>query len=147
MKTKTYFIGLCISLCAITMSTYARAQHDHHGAGQKPLLDIMRALGDDMNLLNNAVFKDDLKEAKEAARRVAEHPQINAEEMKKISKALGKDMAKFEQWDMAAHEAAAKASVAKSTDEIAKLQGDIVSNCVSCHSQFRNRVQAALKTK
>jgi len=129
------------------ISATSWAQHDHHGPGHKPLLDLMRTLGDDLNQLNNAMFKDDVKAASEAAGRIADHPQVTPEEMKKISKALGAEMAKFKQWDIKVHEAAAKASTAKNVEEIAKLQGEIVIGCVSCHAQFRARVRDIIKSK
>lgn len=137
--------------CLAFASPLAAQDHEAHGNGvRSPLLKIMTDLGEAMNRFNDGLFKEDYVAIAKAAEDVAAHPQVLPEEMEKISKTLGKDMAKFKQWDMTAHESAASAAKAakeKKMDGVLKFQEKTMNACISCHTQFRKRVKDALGPK
>lgn len=142
MKTK---ITLAI-ITGLSLITTAQGQ-DHAEHHPKTLKLIMADLGKTMNNLNDAIFIEDWSAMEQATKQIAAHPHVLPAEMKAISSALGKDMQKFKQLDQLVHETSlevVKAAGAKNLKTVLSHQTTIISTCVSCHSQFRAKIQKAL---
>ncbi len=142
--------GLIVSSVLFTATLVAQDHDAHQPAERKPLNTIMVDLGAAMNHLNEAIFKEDYTAVAKAAAEISAHPQVMPDEMAKIAKALGKDMATFKQWDHKAHMAAVeaeKAAAALKQSDVLKAHGKIMNACVSCHTQFRTKVKNALAAK
>lgn len=125
-----------------TTAVLAAPPADDHPSGD--LKTIMVALGEQMTRVQSALWVEDLRTVSEAARQVADHPHVSTEERARLQGALGSDFAAFVVADRAVHDAAVRLSeVAGSGDldgtvrELAAVQA----GCVSCHSQFRERLR------
>ena len=162
MRTSRLAIG--ISFLAIAcgqpqdQSETARAETGHaaeHGDSSQAvpgdsahtalaLRPIMQQLGTEMGRLTAALWLEDYAAMTASAGAIADHAHISDEELARIQRTLGADMAAFETIDHEVHEAALKlhdAARARDLDSIVQRLGDVQRGCVSCHSRFRERLR------
>ncbi len=137
----------------------ASATHDDHAVGEQeagghahaapgegglPLLAIMQGLGSDMTALTYSLVTDDHEGVARRAASIAEHAPISAEDLERIHGTLGEDMARFEAVDESVHVASRRLHEAARADDpqlvITRL-GEVQRGCVSCHTQFRERLR------
>jgi hypothetical protein len=163
---KTYLaaagIGLAAALVSLSvwmapagepahMETPASPQHAdaHHApSGEpRPLELLMVELGQDMQRLNEGIWRDDYVMIERGARAVADHPPIPPEQVALIRAALGPQFESFRQFDVLVHERAAEIAEAASSarmDRVLALYGQVQEGCVGCHAAYRDRTRAAL---
>ena len=123
----------------------ADSLHGHASTdGGQALLPIMQKLGSEMTVLTLALMSDDYETVTRSAAAIAEHAPISAEELQRIHGILQADMAAFEAVDESVHVAAVRlhdASKARQPDSIVERLGEVQRGCVSCHTQFRERLR------
>ena len=118
-----------------------------HGApteGGQALLPIMQKLGSEMTALTYALMTDDYETVTRSAAAIAEHVPISAEELERVHTELGADMAAFEAVDESVHVASVRlheAAQARQRGLIVERLGNVQRGCVSCHTQFRERLR------
>lgn len=116
--------------------------------GTESLVDIMRGLGADMADAADGLWVDDAGKTAAAARRIAGHAQVPAEERAVIQRELGSDFAAFVTYDQQVHRAAlelaeraaGEASASALLEPLVRIQ----EGCTGCHDAFRSRVQGPL---
>jgi hypothetical protein len=126
---------------------HAAAGHSatEHAAGEggMALLPIMQGLGSNMVALTHALMTDDHETVEKHAAEIAEHAPISGEELERIRNVLGSDMARFEAVDESVHVASVRlrdAAQARRPDQVVTRLGEVQRGCVSCHTQFRERL-------
>ena len=137
------------SVVSDSPATAETATHGHGPADTstlepKPLLPIMQQLGVDMMALTHALFTDDYTTVMQRAAAVANHAPISAADLKRIEATLGGDMAAFEKRDAATHSASVKrheAAASRDADAILQQLAEVQASCVTCHTQFRERLK------
>lgn len=123
------------------------ADHQSHAAPDgegELLLTIMQGLGGEMVRLTYALMTDDTTSVADAAESIAAHAPIASSEIERIHAVLGAEMAEFEEVDGFVHHAAAQLrDAARSGDlqEVVRRLGEVQSGCISCHTQFRERLR------
>lgn len=116
------------------------------GAGHEglPLRPIMQQLGANMAGLTHALWLEDHEQMAAFAGEIAEHPHISDEELRRIRTALGPEMDRFVAADEAVHVAATrlKAAVeARDVDQVLQRLAEVQTGCMTCHTQFRQRLR------
>lgn len=109
------------------------------------LLDIMRQLEADTLRLTSALIVQDWPAAATSATAIAEHPKVPMGERARILSAIGTRAADFRKLDGDVHDAATALAEAAAQGEPARARaayGEMLDGCISCHQQFRSRVQA-----
>lgn len=126
-----------------------QASTDHAAAGHaaadggEALLPIMQRLGGEMTALTYALMTDDYDAVTRSAAAIAEHAPISAEELERIHRVLGPEMATFEAVDESVHVASVRlhdAAKARQLDQVVDRLSEVQRGCVSCHVQFRERL-------
>ena len=148
MKKNIRF-GIGLGICALLGALLYGGSAGPVSAGEQPVLKkLMADLLSDVQVLNQGMFFTDYKKVSEAAKRIAHHPPIRMEQRKKIKKELGPKMAEFKGFDMKVHGAAleiSKAADKGDQDGIIKNYNLMITNCMQCHIQFRDRVIKVFK--
>ena len=114
------------------------------GEGGLALLPIMQTLGSEMNALTYALMTDDHEAVARSAAAIAEHAPISAGELERIRAELGAEMAAFEAVDESVHVASVRlheAARAHRLPLVVERLGEVQRGCVSCHTQFRERLR------
>lgn len=114
-------------------------------SGGQALLPIMQKLGSEMSALTYALMKSDYPTVEQRAAAIAEHAPISAEELERIRTVLGPEMAKFEAVDESVHVASVHlhdAARSRQPGQVVERLGEVQRGCVSCHTQFRQRLVA-----
>ncbi|HLV25947.1 MAG TPA: cytochrome c [Gemmatimonadales bacterium] len=125
----------------------AMEEHDEHAAAEgegEALLPIMQRLGSEMLKLTHALMTDDTATVAASAEAVAAHVPISSAELARIRAELGNQMAAFEALDESVHVASTQLSVAARSgnmQEVLQQLNIVQAGCVSCHSQFRERLR------
>ena len=148
--------GVALAAGACTPADDAGGPSDAGGASIGPaadtgaaapdssLLGIMQGLERDMDRVQHALWRDDFALLREAARAVADHPRVTADERTAIAAVLGPDMQAFAAADARVHDTAVELSEhAEAGDRGAVLEalGRLQEACVGCHVPFRERVR------
>ena len=123
---------------------HAAAGHGAAGEGGQPLLPIMQRLGSEITALTHALMTDDHETVTRSAAAIADHAPISAEELERIHRELGPDVALFEAVDESVHVASVRlheAARARQLDAVVQRLGEVQRGCVSCHVQFRARLR------
>lgn len=125
-------------------SAAGHAATDHANAEGLPLLPIMQRLGSEMTALTHALMTDDYETVTRSAAAIATHVPISTEELQRIRRVLGAEMAAFEAVDESVHVASVRlheAAQARELGVVVDRLGDVQRGCVSCHVQFRERLR------
>ena len=110
------------------------------------LLVIMQRLGTRMSALTYGLMTDDGRMVATSAAAIAEHAPIAPDDLARIQRGLGADMAEFERLDAAVHEGSVRlheAAAAGRTADVLTRLNEVQRGCVACHSQFRERLRAS----
>lgn len=108
------------------------------------LLTIMVELGDDMEALSDALWRNDLASLATAAGAIADHPKVSATERGRIQAALGDRFPDFVKGDQRVHNSAlrlAEHATAGETSAILQELAELQSGCVACHDVFRDQLR------
>lgn len=121
--------------------------HAHGGTGEpRPLLPIMTQLGVDMVTLTHGLMADSAELVAHGAEAIAHHPPIAQEDIDRISRTLGAEMAEFERLDTEVHEGSVRlheAARSGSTDQVLTILNEVQRGCVACHTKFRDRLRTS----
>lgn len=128
------FLIFVMLLCAAP-ATFA-------GEDGKPLelRRIMKNLGTDMQMITDAISREDWPAAEATARRVADHPQPGLLEKTRVLSFIGTRVTRFKAYDGETHDAARSlADAAARKDGIAAIEafGRVQLGCHGCHQAFR----------
>jgi hypothetical protein len=110
------------------------------------LLTIMFQLGEDMNALSDALWRNDLDTITAAATAIAEHPHVSPAERERLQGALGDRFPDFVEGDRRVHESAARLAELAATGETGAILGELAelqAVCVACHESFRGALSSA----
>jgi len=136
-------IPLLASLVAALIGGVAVAADPPAEADPGALKTIMVDLGEQMTRVQTGLWVEDFVAISAGAKAVAEHPHVSPEERTRIQAALGEDFAAFAQADRKVHDDAvrlAAAADAEALDATLKEVVELQSDCVSCHTQFKQRL-------
>lgn len=125
-------------------ATPSLAAHDSAQGAPLALRPIMQLLGVEMARLANALWIDDYAALDTSATAIASHPHIAPEEVARIERILGSEVATFDSLDRAVHEASLalqRAAQSRDSEAIVNSLGTVQQGCVACHSQFRERLR------
>lgn len=134
---------LIASLPAFTLWNDYQSQPD-----EQRLLPMMKTLMVQMNRINTGIYMEDYTLIDTTAFNIAHHPKIATEQLKKIKKALGKQMKTFKRYDLKmVHSHADSMSLAAQQKNMQKVLDhyEIVQRgCVGCHIDFRTKLKKVL---
>lgn len=112
-----------------------------------PLRPIMQRLAGDMAAFSYAMWLENYEEMEARAAAMADHTHISPDELRRIETELGPEMAAFEEADEVVHRASValhEAAAARQLDQVLAHLGEVQSGCMSCHTQFRERLRTDL---
>lgn len=115
---------------------------DNEKAAPEPLAlqKVMKELGRNMQLITDAISREDWALVEKTAPLIGEHPQPPAAEKVRIISFMGSNMGKFKALDGETHEAAhALEHVAHGGDgqKIINAFQALQTSCFNCHREFR----------
>ena len=123
------------------------AGEDHAGHGRPgepaPLIVIMRQLNDDMLALTTALVTDDRDGVVRSAEAIANHAPIAQDDIERIRRELGPEMADFERIDEDVHEASIQLSEIATTGqmyEVVDRLAEVQRGCIACHTLYRTQL-------
>ncbi|TKA89475.1 cytochrome C [Guyparkeria sp. SB14A] len=128
---------------AVGQAQASEDEHDH--AGVHEFHETMEALGEHTERIVKAINHEDWRWVAKEARAIADHPRPPAEERQRIMAFAGDRRAEFQDYDHAAHQAAADlADVAAMEDgrEVIRAFADLQATCLDCHASFREDFRA-----
>ncbi len=105
---------------------------------------IMVDLGVQMETIQRALWTEDHASIATAAKAIAEHPHVSAEERQRVMGILKSEMADFVAGDRAVHDGAlrlADAATRGEMDAVLKELAELQAGCVACHTRFRPRLR------
>lgn len=108
-----------------------------------PFLAIMRQLSVDMAAFTHALWLEDYNQMSERSAAIAHHAPIDPADIQRIQTTVGDEWETFEEADEAVHVASAELNQAVQTrdlDSILSRLDDLQRGCVSCHTDFRDRL-------
>ena len=131
-----------------------------HAQDQKPTEDktstknsdlkiIMNGLLDDTKLLTEGIFLEDFTKIRLAANNIANHPKPSSETLKKVKANLAEEMGLFKGFDIKVHNASleiAKSASNKDLVSVVSTYHKMIDGCLSCHSQYKNRISSVLNS-
>ncbi len=109
-----------------------------------PLLPIMQKLGADMAALTHALMMEDWPRVATSARDIAGHTPIAQEDVERIHRILGDDMAEFERLDTGVHNASVhlqRTAEAGNMVQVVERLGVVQRGCMECHARFRAKLR------
>ena len=124
---------------------HADTAHGAVGAEGQALLPIMQRVGNNMMTLTHALMTDDYETVERSATAIAEHVPISTAELERVRSVLTSEMRTFEAMDESVHVASVRlrdAARERRLDLVVERLGDVQRGCVSCHTQFRQRLRA-----
>ncbi len=107
------------------------------------LKEVMAGIAADMDTVHSGLWAEDLAQVERAATSIATHPHVSAAERGRIQGLLGADFPEFVAGDKRVHDAAvglAAAAAAEDMVELLRVLGQLESGCMSCHTNFRERL-------
>lgn len=113
-----------------------------HAQAAEPLelRKIMKGLGANMQIVTDAISREDWALVERTAPLIADHAQPSVSEKMRIMKFMGPNMSRFKEFDTETHAAASEmAAAAKEKDGqkvISAFQKTQLS-CLGCHQSFR----------
>lgn len=126
--------GMIASACLVLAAGSA------HAAEPLALQQIMKDLGNHMQIITDGVSRGDWEQVEKTAPLIANHPQPPFSEKMRILGFVGTDMAKFKAYDGETHDqalAVGKAARAKDGPGVILAFQKLQTSCYSCHSEFR----------
>lgn len=142
MIKNTILISCIISLSLLGGISAAQSKQEN------TFKNLMQGMLIDSLKINKAIFLDDFSTIEISADNIANHPKPAMRIRKKIMMNLGTEMATFKQHDTVVHNIAleiSKAAKAKNMPLVTSNYQRLTQGCLSCHSQFKQRVSEILK--
>jgi hypothetical protein len=116
-------------------------------SAEPDLKGIMQGLRDDVVALVDGLLTDDLENVARAAKRIASHPMIPAEQVQLVAAELGQEMPTFKQFDTSVHDLSlsiAAAAEAQDRERVILDYQNMLANCLACHAAYKERVATVL---
>lgn len=107
----------------------------------------MQELRNNLVEISDGILTDNFEQVAQGAASIAEHPKIAPAQVALVAAALGPEMPAFKQLDNVVHDLSLKISTAaEALDRDAVISGyqRMFEGCVDCHSNYKERVAAAL---
>jgi len=114
---------------------------------QKPALSlkmVMRELANTMARVMGGLWMESWPVVASQAQAIADHSLIDAKDLARIKKILGKDMAAFVAQDKLVHDTALRLSKIAPEGKVDAIMTQLVAlqrGCVGCHTKFRKRIR------
>ncbi len=109
---------------------------------------VMQGLLVDTQNVTKGIVLTDFALIEKSAKKILKHPKPDLAVRMKMVKALGSDMGKFKAKDDVVHSTAVsllKAAQSKNMKAVTQAHQALINGCLGCHSQFKDKVSAALK--
>lgn len=113
----------------------------------KPLRPLMVGLAQDMDRIATGLWHEEYDLIQQGAQNIAEHPKISPSQLATLKQALGTQFQTFVQYDKSVHHTATElveAAEARDWSSILNLHERLKRGCVTCHTAYRDTVQAVL---
>jgi cytochrome c556 len=137
-REQVALIVLITILTAISSTTWA----DKNDSAFRPLTlrNIMQKLSKNMQIVIDAISREDWEQVAKTAPQIANHPQPPIAEKMRILRFAGSNVSKFKRLDKQTHQAAKELEeIAMKKDRegaIAKF-ATLQKSCLACHQSFR----------
>jgi cytochrome c556 len=137
---------LFVVLIAISSIVSLAHADDEITSSVEPLAlrKIMRDMGDDMQVITDAISREDWALIVKTAPKIADHPQPPFTEKIRILAFAGTNVSKFKKFDGKTHAAASRlGKVAEEEDAYAVIDefATLQKTCMACHQRFRKSFQ------
>ena len=131
---------LVTGFALIIASVQLHAEGDTEPVESLELRKIMREMGRNMQVITDAISREEWGLVEKTAPLVADHPQPPFMEKMRILSFIGTDVATFKGHDAKTHEAAvavAEAAVQRDGEVVITAFATLQKTCLNCHRQFR----------
>ena len=116
---------------------------------QEPALkEIMQGLRDDVFIIADGMFIDDMERVAQGASGIAHHASIPGEQVQRVAAELGPEMQVFKQLDVRVHDLSISIISAAEMQDRERISADfqqLIDGCLACHTSYKERVANALK--
>ena len=116
---------------------------------QEPTLkEIMQGLRDDVFIVADGMFTDDMERVAQGAAGIAHHPSIPGEQVQRVAAELGPEMPAFKQLDIRVHDLSMSLISAAEAQDRERISADfqqLINGCLACHTSYKERVANVLK--
>ena len=118
-------------------------------SAQEPTLkEIMQGLRDDVFVIADGMFTDDMDRVAQGAAGIAHHPSIPGEQVQRVAAELGPEMPAFKQLDIRVHDLSISIISAAKAQDRERISADfqqLINGCLACHTSYKERVANVLK--
>jgi len=131
-------VALITILTAISSATWA----DESDSAVKPLTlrNIMQKLSKNMQIVTDAISREDWEQVAETAPQIANHPQPPIAEKMRILRFAGSNVSQFKSFDKQTHQAAKELeefAMRKDGKGVTAQFATLQKSCLACHQSFR----------
>ena len=134
-----------IGMSLISLSALAAAAEP---AQEPTLKEIMQGLSDDVSIIADGMFTDDMNRVAQGAAGIAHHPSIPGKQVQRVAAELGPEMPAFKQLDIRVHDLSMSIISAAESQDRERISADfqqLINGCLACHTSYKERVANALK--
>jgi cytochrome c556 len=115
---------------------------------QEPnLKEIMQSLRDNVFIIADGMFIDDMDLVARGAAGIAHHPSIPGEQVQRVAAELGPEMPAFKQFDIRVHDLSLSIIAAAKSQDRERISADfqqLINGCLACHTSYKDRVANVL---
>ena len=118
------------------------------GAAEDNLKNIMLGLGQSFAQIVEALLVGDRENLVQAARNIAQHPEIPDYQRVLIAGELGGEIAQFAQFDQAVHALSLgleEKGLVTTDLELLRSTQELLTACFSCHAAYKDRISLILE--
>lgn len=117
-------------------------------APEPTLKEIMQGLRDDVFIIADGMFIDDMDRVAKGAAGIAHHPSIPGNQVQRVAAELGPEMPAFKQLDIRVHDLSLSIISAAESQDRERISADfqqLINGCLACHTSYKERVANVLK--
>jgi len=137
-------VAKVIGILLFPLSVFAVAAEP---AREPALKEIMQGLRDNVFMIADGLFTDDMERIAQGAAGIAHHPSIPPEQVQFVVAELGPEMPAFKQFDQQVHALSVSIVSAAESQDARQVAADfhqLIDGCVGCHSSYKERVAKVL---
>ena len=141
----TGILTKAIGVLLIPMTALALAAEP---AQEPTLKEIMQGLRDDVFIIADGMFIDDMDRVAQGASGIAHHPPIPGNQVQRVAAELGTEMPAFKQFDTRVHDLSLSIISAAESQDRERISADfqqLINGCLACHTSYKERVANVLK--
>jgi len=104
---------------------------------------IMQGLRNDVFVIADGMFTDNMKLIAQGAGRIADHPSIPSGQVRLVAAELGSEMPAFKSFDQQVHDLSVSMISAAKLGNRARINQDfqqLINGCLACHALYKERV-------